>query len=142
MGEAFGLRQERDRLGPVAVDRGDVEDRKCPGENAPGRTVLIAVAVVVSRRGRLFPQHDGRAVLAFADLGFERLPLAIGAPEAVVVAGDFGGDPQGEDVDAAIALAGNDVDGRAVEVPLWCQGILNSPATASMAATISAVMRV
>jgi len=32
--------------------------------------------------------------------------------------------------------------GRAVELPAWCQGILNSPAPASMAATISAVMRV
>jgi hypothetical protein len=32
--------------------------------------------------------------------------------------------------------------GRAVEVPLWGQGILNSPAPASMAATISAVMPV
>ena len=42
MGEALGLRQERDGLGLVAVDLGDVEDRVCPGENAAGRTVLLS----------------------------------------------------------------------------------------------------
>jgi hypothetical protein len=74
MGEAFSLGQEGDRLGPVTVDLGDVEDGEGAGENAPGRTVLIP------GRCRLFPQHDGRTAFAFADLGFQHLPLPIGAP--------------------------------------------------------------
>ena len=111
MGEALGLRQQRDRLGLVAFDLGDIEDRECAGENAPGRTVLIAEPVVAAGRGHFFPQHDGRAALALADLGVERLPLAIGAPETVVVAGDFGGDPERENIDAAVSLAGRDVGG-------------------------------
>jgi hypothetical protein len=109
MGDAFALRQQRDRLGQVAVDLGDIEDREAPGENAAGRTVVVTGTVFIADRVRLLPQHDGRAALAPADLRFERLPLVVGAPNAVLKAGGFGGDPESENVDAAIALARSDV---------------------------------
>jgi len=55
MGDAFGIRKQRDGRGLVAVDPGDIEDRECPGENAAGRTVLVAGAVIIAGRVRLLP---------------------------------------------------------------------------------------
>ena len=79
MGDALALRQERDRVGLVPIDLGDIEDREGPRENAAGRAIFVAGTVIIARRVRLLPQHYGRAALALAYLGFERLPLPIGA---------------------------------------------------------------
>ena len=138
MGDAFALRQQRDRR-RAAIDLRAVEHREGPGENAAGRRVVVIAAVIIARR-HLLPEHDGRAALALADLGVEGLPLAIGAPNPVPIAGCLRCDPKRDHVDATIMVTGN--IGRACDVePAWCQGIFNAPAPASTAATISAVIR-
>jgi hypothetical protein len=59
IGGAFALQQQRNRLRPIAIDLGDIEDRECPGENPVERTVLVDA--VIAGRVRLLPQYDGRA---------------------------------------------------------------------------------
>ena len=86
MREALGLGQEGDRLRLIAFDLGDVENRKGSSEDPPGTEAFVAVIVIVGGRCRLLPEHDGRAALALADLGADRVPLAIGAPDAAGVA--------------------------------------------------------
>ena len=89
------------------------------GKDAPAgwRFVLIIAGGI---RCHLFPEHDGGAFFAPADLGAGLTPLAIGAPGTAGIAGRFGGDPQGENVGAAVAALRDDIrwlgDGAAVMV--------------------------
>src|SRR3546814_1556884 len=56
-------------------------------------------------------EHDGRGLLALADLCAERLPLAVGRPETIPEVLRLGAGPEGKDIDPAIGLAGDRVNG-------------------------------
>lgn len=79
--DPLGIGQSRYRGRRVAIDLGAIEDGVAAGEHAPGRLVTMVVVLDV-RLAMAFgdlPEHDKVAAFAFANLGAERLPLAIGA---------------------------------------------------------------
>jgi hypothetical protein len=67
------------------------------------------------------PEHDRSATLTLANLRTERRPLTVGTPKTAGISSSFGGNPERQHVDAAIAPARGDVlwsgGGRAVVVP-------------------------
>ena len=71
---------------------------------------LVLAVVPRSSGADLLPEDDGRGALALAHLGTERLPVAVGAPDAGGVTGTLRGDPEREPVDPPIGFARRDVD--------------------------------
>lgn len=93
MGEPCGLFELRDRFRLVSVDLRGVEHCKTAGvDPASATTILLAIVAPIAALERL-PQHDGRAVLALADLRVLRLPLAVRAPDAFGKARCIGSSP-------------------------------------------------
>lgn len=65
-----------------------------------------------------FSEDDGSAFLAFADLGAVFLPLFISGPFGGGVGFFIGGEPEHENVDAAIGFTAEGIDGEDIR----CQG--------------------
>ena len=113
----------------VVVDLGGVEhgDRTPPGAALPGRVGVVGGAAVVVRVevGEL-PEDASVAALALADLRAEGGPLLVcGSAGGQVVAVE-GGEVEGDDVSAAIAIAGGGASwpaGRADRAPRHVPGV-------------------
>ncbi len=93
----------------VAVDLRNVEHMRALSED-PASALARLVFAALARVQNLV-EHDRRGLLALADLSAQRLPLAIGRPETVPEVLRLGAGPESKDVDPAIGLAGDRIDG-------------------------------
>lgn len=93
----------------IALDLCDVEHMRALRED-PTRTLAGLVFAALGLVQDLV-EHDRRSLLALADLCAERLPLAIGCPETVPEVLRLGAGPEGKNIDPAIGLAGDRIDG-------------------------------
>jgi hypothetical protein len=109
MHDALRFGQQGGSVRLVVVDLRLVEDRIAPREKAAALGLVLAV-VLRSSGADLLPEDDGRGALALAHLGAERLPVAVGAPDAGRVTGALRCDPEREPVDPPIGFARCDVD--------------------------------
>ena len=113
------LRQGREL---EAFDLADVEDAAGLGDPA-----LAVVIVGLGLNLKFLVEDDDGALGALLHLRTDLLPLLVGGPEIVGKAGELRLGPQGDDVDAAIAVMGGGVLGKeAVEagtVPRHGDGI-------------------
>jgi hypothetical protein len=109
-----------DRSGLIALDLCEVEHGEGPGEHAAGVGFAVVMIIIGARCG-LLPEHDGGSALTLADLSAKSCPLAIGPPKTTGIAAGFGGNPERQHIDTAIATAGGDVlrprRGSAIMVP-------------------------
>lgn len=89
--------------GGAIIDLIDVED----GAGARDAAFAVVVGIIGIGRGCELLVEDHRAgPLAFANLGSELGPLAVGAPQRARIAAGGGTDPEGDGIDAAIGVAG------------------------------------
>lgn len=108
--EAFAFGQDRSRFRHIAIDLIGVEQAESPGEEPAVTAVILVIASLLALDRKLFPEDAEAGVLALADLGAERLPLAVGAPDPACIAAAISGRPERDRVDAAIGLATGSVD--------------------------------
>src|ERR1700730_6645142 len=88
----------------------DVEYREGSGKHSASTvTVIVGFLVFVIGQCHLFPEHDRGRLLALAHLGACGQPLAISSPQALVVAGPHGCDPQGDGVYSSVPLPRSDI---------------------------------
>src|SRR6516165_8222449 len=110
MRDARGVGQGVDSQRPVAIDLAAVEHGVATGDETVMVVGVVDFLLVLGSADAL-PEDDGGRAFALANLGTERLPLAVGSPDAAGVTARLCCDPESERIDAAVGLAGGDIGG-------------------------------